>query len=89
MNKELEHIVKNNFKVGDKVNWEFISGREFTIIEINEYKSPSGVIFYNIRLENNDKSFEATPFEITHTKSHIREEKLNNLLNDGYIQKNS
>lgn len=88
MNKELKHIKENDFKVGGKVNWEFMSGREFTIIEINEYTNTYGNVFYNIRLAYGEKSFEVSPFEITYTKDYIREEKINSLLH-GNRQKNS
>ena len=66
MNKELKHIKKNGFKVGGKVNWEFMPGREFTIIEINKYTNAYNDVFYNIRLAHGEKSFEVSPFEITY-----------------------
>ena len=93
-NKELEYIKKKGFKVGDLVVVNFMPHYEFTITEIKNLETPDGEKMIFITVENDiynyvktlrgesirfAKKFDVTAYEIEHSKSQLRDNKINKL----------
>lgn len=77
--KELKYIKKKGFKVGDLVVVNFIPNQEFTIISIQNLDTPDGRKMIFITVENDIKKFDVTAYEIEHSKSQLRDQKLKKL----------
>jgi hypothetical protein len=92
--KELEYIKKKGFKVGDLVVVNFMPHYEFTITEIKNLETPDGDKMIFITVENDiynhvktlrgesinfAKKFDVTAYEIEHSKTQLRENKIKEL----------
>ena len=74
--KELKYIKKKGFKVGDLVVVNFMTNQEFTITEIKNIILPDDEKMIFITVENDIKKFDVTAYEIEHSKSQLRDQKL-------------
>lgn len=77
--KELKYIKKKGFKVGDLVVVGFMPHYEFTITEIKNLDTPDGEKMIFITVENHIKKFDVSAYEIKHSQSEIRSQKLKKL----------
>lgn len=77
--KELKYIKKKGFKVGDLVVVNFMTNQEFTITEIKNIILPDDEKMIFITVENDIKKFDVTAYEIEHSKSQLRDQKLKKL----------